>query len=193
MQSHKGFFVAHVNNILFVWGVLCCVVASKTVKTSIFVYQNFCCRKLSVDEKIRHFPGQNDLAFISQLEVTDFTLQKKGPCFGSRNSLGFLCQNTCLPFRTPQRPWRRSNGTSSNDRRSPERVGDVSLPKTSSEFAPENRQRAPKGNEKVFQPSIFRDVPVSFREGYLEDQLMTCKSPKDRVKWPGLLPQSPPK
>ena len=54
---------------------------------------------------------------------------------------------------------------------------------------------APKGNEKVFQPSVFRDVPVSFREGYLEDQLMTCKYPypKDRVKWLGLLPQSLPK
>ena len=31
--------------------------------------------------------------------------------------------------------------------------------------APENRPRAPKGNEKVFQPSIFRGEHVSFREG----------------------------
>ena len=34
--------------------------------------------------------------------------------------------------------------------------------------APENRQRAPKGNEKVFQASIFRcKLAVSFTEGIM--------------------------
>ena len=40
----------------------------------------------------------------------------------------------------------------------------TTLPETNI-FAPENRPFAPKGNEKVFQPSIFRGENVSFREG----------------------------
>ena len=39
---------------------------------------------------------------------------------------------------------------------STKRCNGFTLPETNSNFAPENRPFAPKGNEKVFQPSIFR-------------------------------------
>ncbi len=39
------------------------------------------------------------------------------------------------------------------------------IPPSDQYFAPAVGSRAPKGNEKVFQPSIFRYENVSFREG----------------------------
>ena len=50
------------------------------------------------------------------------------------------------------------------------------LPETNSEFAPENRQFDPKGNENVFQPSIFRTMLVS-------GSVTRIKSPFGKTLW----------
>ena len=49
--------------------------------------------------------------------------------------------------------------------------GMVTLPRTNSEFTPENRP-GPKGKGIIFQPSIFRGELVSFREGIRESFLL---------------------
>ena len=167
--------------------MLWCVLASKTVKPSIFVYQNFCCRKLWRGWKNPSLSRTKWPGFpISQLKVTDSTLQKKRSMFWVQEFPRFFVPKHVSSWFGP----RRGHGEDPTGQvptigGHQKGWGMFHSLKRAASLPLKIGLNTTKGNEKVFQPSIFRDVPVSFREGYLEDQLMTCKSPKDRVKWLG--------
>ena len=71
------------------------------------------------------------------------------------------------------------------------RVDSHTLPKTSLKltFSPLKIGRAPKGNEKVFQPSIFRGENVSFRESMWGIFALIFVGPRLEFPWRKSLPR----
>ena len=155
---------------------------------------NFCLSKLLLQKTLTRI--KTSVTFQDKMTWLSFPswrsptspFKKKGPCFGSRNSLGFLCQNTCLPDSDPEEAMEKIQRDKFQRSEVTRKGG--GLP--SLKLAASLRLKIGKGPQKETRKSSNHPFSGTY---LLVSGRVTWRinSWHDRVKWLGLLPQSPPK